>query len=299
MKTHDNPTFYGFREKGDSSERTFGLEIVPGTKCQLSCANCYKRGSPTAGHAKGDMPADFVADCLRQARDAGFAEAVLLGGEPTLHPQLPEFVRLALELGLDPIVCTNGLRLAEPLYVGELVVPGLTLVMHAPVPADAAAVNDAHAGIRGYNERLHKAFDNIFAMDGVTVVGQMTVLEDFLPLIPGMFKWCLDNGVIPFVEMNRRHDSGNAYEGTVSPEQTLELFEQLRRIDPDPPSVLVPPAYGQPCTMAMTGLHVKNFGGGDHGQVFSCCGQQVAHGDLREQRLEEILTSSGLQAFRL
>lgn len=50
------------------------------------------------------------------------------GGEPTLAKHLPSYVRQAKDGGIrDIILCTNGIRLANPNYVKELCDAGITL----------------------------------------------------------------------------------------------------------------------------------------------------------------------------
>jgi len=50
--------------------------------------------------------------------------------------------------------------------------------------------------------------------------------------------------------------------------------------------------------MSITGLHVKNFGGGNYGGVYSCCAQSICHGDLKQKSLEEILTDPAMAVFK-
>ena len=291
-------TFYGsanvgFRETGRRRYQSFAMELVGPGRCQLRCRNCYQA---EAEHGPdGDMPEKFVGDALRQARECGFAEVVLMGGEPTLHPGLHGFVRLALEIGLVPIVVTNGIRLANAQYARSIALPGTTIVLHAPL---SNAVQDEEVGARGYSAKLRQAYTNVTGLNGVVVVAEVVVIREFLPHIPDMHHWCREKRVVPFVEFNRSSNLGNPYSGAATPEEVLALFENLRQADPHPPDVLLPPAYGQTCTMSMTGVHVKNFGKGNYGGVFSCCAMTVRHGDLRTQPLTEILQSHSFQVLR-
>lgn len=291
----NDQSFYGFREQSATSNfQSFALELVPGNKCQLKCKNCYK-GSGPMPKADGDMPTEFVRNTLWQAKQAGFSEAVFIGGEPTTHRDLPVFVRYALEIGLTPIVVTNGIRLANAFYAAQLTLPGVTLVLHGPLPAQ---VQDEEVRLPGYTAKLMRAYQNVINKPGVTVVAEVVVVNEFVEHIAEMVHWCRANNVVPFVELNRRGDNGIHYANTTSPEEVFALFQQLRANDPSPPAVLLPPTYGQPCTMAITGLHVKNFGDGDFGGVFSCCAQHVRHGDLCQQTLVEILHDPGLEVFK-
>lgn len=290
--------FYSFREQGGTNFQSFALEVVPGHRCQLRCRNCYKRNGVVPSFRGGNMPAEFVHSAMRQAKECGFSEVVFIGGEPTLHPRLPEFVQFGLRLGLSPIVCTNGLRLADQAYTESLALPEVTLVMHAFLPPESAEVQDMHAVLPGYNAMLQVAYTNVLGRSQVRLISEIVVIREFFPFIPAVFEWCREKGIAPFIEINRRTDHSVPYPGTVSSEGVRELFERLVVIDPHAPEQLVPPAYGQPCTMSITGLHVKNFGGGDYGGVYSCCAQGLRHGDLRQTLLAEILRDPTLLVYK-
>ena len=54
--------------------------------CQLHCTHCYARAD-AAGQSQGQMEVDNVLSLIRQAREAGFRQAIITGGEPLVHPQ--------------------------------------------------------------------------------------------------------------------------------------------------------------------------------------------------------------------
>jgi MoaA/NifB/PqqE/SkfB family radical SAM enzyme len=64
------------------------LEITG--RCQLACVHCYAESGPHGTH--GIMTrADWLA-VIDQATAMGCIEIQLIGGEPTLHPDLPGLV---------------------------------------------------------------------------------------------------------------------------------------------------------------------------------------------------------------
>ncbi|MDO8424611.1 MAG: radical SAM protein [bacterium] len=271
--------------------------------CQLRCGNCYR--PPQAG--MGKMPEKFVKTTVKEAGRAGFSEIVLIGGEPTLHPQLPEFMQLVLDTGLTPILCTNGLRLSNKTYCERVILPGTTVVIHGlvPVPPDTM---DRHVGLKGYTERLKDTYANLeeLRQEGrnITIVAEAVVIRPFLRHLLDFHKWCRANNYVPFIEMNRRGNNGQPNALSVSPEEVHNLFLQLQSWDQEnAPSLidttLTPPAYGNKCTMSITGLHVKNFGSNsDYAGVYSCCAQTVRHGDLLRESVTEILASDQMSVFK-
>ncbi len=290
--------FYGFRETGKSKLQSFALEIE--AECQLKCGNCYR----SFGNAAAPMPAKFVKRIIKEAKETGFAEIVLIGGEPTMHPLLPEFTEMILKEGLSPIICTNGIRLADKEYCKKILLPGTTIVIHGLIPIAAKAM-DKHVKLKGYAKNLQEAYRNIEAMrtKDMTIVAEAVAIKPFLPKLMEFHKWCRVNGYIPFIELNRRGNNEHSSKLSVSAEELKKTFEELQIWDKNhypnlADKVLTPPAYGTKCTMSITGLHVKNFSTENFSGVYSCCAQDICHGDLRKKSLQEILSDDSMIVFK-
>jgi len=73
-------------------------------KCNLKCLHCYM---PDAKNI--DMPIEAFEKMIEQLVGFGASKITLLGGEPTLHSLLPEFINTAKDLGITYIrMDTNG-----------------------------------------------------------------------------------------------------------------------------------------------------------------------------------------------
>ncbi|MFD9562510.1 radical SAM protein [Streptomyces sp. NPDC059994] len=83
---------------------SLALEITG--QCQNTCAShCYAKSGPHGSH--GTMRrADWYA-LLDQAAGLGVAMVQYIGGEPTLHPDLPTLIDRALNLGMRVEVFSN------------------------------------------------------------------------------------------------------------------------------------------------------------------------------------------------
>ncbi|WP_216207466.1 radical SAM/SPASM domain-containing protein [Amycolatopsis aidingensis] len=82
--------------------------------CQLACAHCYAQSGPSGTH--GSMTrADWVW-VLDQAAEMRVEIVQFIGGEPTLHPDLPGLIDHALACGLEVEVFTNLVHVTEPLW---------------------------------------------------------------------------------------------------------------------------------------------------------------------------------------
>lgn len=119
-------------------------------RCQQTCpSHCYNASGPEGTH--GAMTTADWLRVIREARDAGVAQVTFIGGEPTLHPDLPELVEAALRAGLGVGVFTNLVHVTDTLW--ELFRrPGVTLATsyYSPDPAEHARATGrpTHARVR-------------------------------------------------------------------------------------------------------------------------------------------------------
>jgi MoaA/NifB/PqqE/SkfB family radical SAM enzyme len=78
--------------------------------CNYRCKGCRYGRDFMPGHT---LPLPVVRDLLEDAHEAGFEAVRLYGGEPLLHPDLPEIVRHVSRLGMNTWVTTNALLLRK------------------------------------------------------------------------------------------------------------------------------------------------------------------------------------------
>ena len=84
------------------------LTVAITSACNLRCIGCnYGRGF-MHGH---QLSLPMVRDLLDDAKTCGFRSVRLYGGEPLIHPDLPEMVRYGTDIGLRIYVTTNGILL--------------------------------------------------------------------------------------------------------------------------------------------------------------------------------------------
>lgn len=115
--------------------------------CNNQCWFCLDR-SEIDGEFHGGpaiVPFARIEALLRQERAR--ADAVMFThGEPTLHPQLPEMLRLARDLGYTQRgVVTNGRKLADPTLARTLCEAGANRFV-VSIHGATAAVHDASVG---------------------------------------------------------------------------------------------------------------------------------------------------------
>ncbi len=105
------------------------LVVEPTLDCNLRCRSCY---NARRDHSRSLAEVKAEIDLGLSKRRAETIS--ILGGEPTLHPDLPAIVRYVKERGLTCQVLTNGILLRDPArpLLDELVGAGVDrIVLHA------------------------------------------------------------------------------------------------------------------------------------------------------------------------
>ena len=108
-------------------------------RCNQRCVFCSNPDNDAV------LPADEVRRLVEDFARRGFEGVLLTGGEPTLHPGLPELIRIARAAGIAPRVITNGQRTADRVYLEELLAAGLEHV-HVSLQSHRAEVQAALSG---------------------------------------------------------------------------------------------------------------------------------------------------------
>ena len=152
----------------DSLPPGFEIKIEITEACQARCGFCHQgfglRSNPAV------MPPGEVEAWIRWAANEGIPIVRFTGGEPTLHPGLPEFVRQAKEAGLKVILNTNGLG---PFARIERLLPHVDLLKLGLPGCDADRL-DRMTGVPGALERktdvLQRACEAGMTVDVLTVM---------------------------------------------------------------------------------------------------------------------------------
>ncbi len=134
------------------------LEITG--RCQLECVHCYAESGPAGSH--GSMTLIDWRRVIDQAAGLGVSIVQFIGGEPTLHPELPALVGHALAIGVQVEVFSNLVHVTPVLWetFGQ---PGVRLACsyYSDHADQHAAVTDragSHARTRAnIVEALHRS----------------------------------------------------------------------------------------------------------------------------------------------
>jgi cyclic pyranopterin phosphate synthase len=100
--------------------RPYKVMVAITADCNARCHGCRYGRDFMPGHRLG---LDMVRQLLDDAAEAGFYSIRFYGGEPLLHPELPQMIEHCISLGMRPYVTTNGALLDQK--IDRLVEAGL------------------------------------------------------------------------------------------------------------------------------------------------------------------------------
>jgi radical SAM protein with 4Fe4S-binding SPASM domain len=171
-------------------------EVALTYRCNLTCGFCYA-GCGTAGLPEGwsesrvmtDDEVCRVLDVIR--KDARCPSVSFTGGEPTLRPALPRFVRHAKGLGLRVNLISNGQRL-DAERVAELAGAGLDSAQLS-LEGPTAEVHDALVGKPGAFDQLWRGVERLRA-HGVRVHTNTTLSRKNAALAEAIVDLVADRG---------------------------------------------------------------------------------------------------------
>ena len=133
------------------------VEINIGKACNNRCRFCMSNGPDKV--MKFAQYHDLKKDVINAASE-GYSQISILGGEPTIYPNIIPLVRLMRKNGFNNIrIISNGRRLSEPLFLRKLVRSGVnnfSISMHG----HDRQVCDYLAGVKGCFDEQDKALDN-------------------------------------------------------------------------------------------------------------------------------------------
>ena len=105
MNVHELPNASHLRPQKLSGLQTPHVTIEPNTTCNIRCKFCYAIEQPLV-KTLDEVKAEIDLACSKRELDA----ISLLGGEPTLHPDIVEIIRYIKGKGLICQLLTNGVR---------------------------------------------------------------------------------------------------------------------------------------------------------------------------------------------
>lgn len=161
--------------------------LEPTSACNLYCQGCYRKNEKDSHKSL-----DVIREELNVFKKFRKADGVsIAGGDPLVHPDIAEIVRMTKEFGFKPIVNTNG-RALTPELLSELKKAG---VYGFTFHIDS---KQTRPGWKNKNElelnELRYHYAKMLADAGnISCSFNSTVYEDTMKYIPGMLEWAQKN----------------------------------------------------------------------------------------------------------
>ncbi len=157
--------------------------LEPTSACNLACDGCYRENVASSHKALPEIREEIAA--FRRLRNSDGIS--IAGGDPLMHPEIVEIVRIVYEMGMKPILNTNGSQLSLPLLreLRKAGAYGFTLHVDS---------KQGRPGWKGKNEvelnalRLELA-EMLDEVGGLTCSFNSTVYEDSLEDVPALVDW--------------------------------------------------------------------------------------------------------------
>jgi hypothetical protein len=194
--------------------------LEPTSACNLACDGCYRENDP-----KSHKPLDVVRGEVETFHRLRNADGIsIAGGDPLVHPEIVEIVRMIAEIGLKPIVNTNGAPLTHALLarLKDAGVYGFTFHIDS---------RQGRPTWKGKNEvdlnelRLRYA-EMLATAGGISCAFNSTVYEDTLRYVPDLVEWAAEHidivQVMVFI----------LYRAAV-PQLPFDWYAGGRKVDPD------------------------------------------------------------------
>lgn len=165
--------------------------------CNMRCIHCYEGASVKR---KDELSKDQIISGLKNMGDLGVASIAFSGGEPTLHPDILEFINSARDNGMFPAIATNGYTLKDKEKANKFVDNGLEFVQ---ISLDGlnASTHDSFRKVNGAWDRAVESIKN-FVDIGIFVEVATTVTEYNVCEIPEMIDFLRDIGIDWFMLYN-------------------------------------------------------------------------------------------------
>lgn len=190
--------------------------------CNMKCVHCYEKAGKKD---ENELNVEEIMEGLDILAHAGVTSVAFSGGEPTVHPNLIEFISHAKELGMFPSIATNGYTLSNPETCKKFAEAGLKFVQISIDGLDPLT-HDTFRGVNGAWIKAVEAVKNCIKED-IFVEVATTVTEYNLEEIPDMIDFIRNLGTDWFMLYNFiPTGNGTKIKGMdISPQERYKLLE--------------------------------------------------------------------------
>lgn len=267
--------------------RLLTMEVEFSQLCNFRCPYCYLDARP-----QDELSSDEIRDLILQGRDLGVRRIIILGGEPMIYPRILEKIHFIRSHGMDVEIFTNGSNMtAENAVELALLNVKVVLKMNTLDPD----IQNKLCGLDSAHRIIHDAFEHLkqagYGPGGKPMAVSSVICSENIAELPDMWRRLRNQQIDPYFEMIT--PQGAAVENDwldVTPSEAKELFDEINRIDREEFGrdwEAQPPLVGDICLRHQFSCYVNAFG-----DVMPCVGVNLPVGNIRKNKLAEILRDS-------
>jgi hypothetical protein len=157
--------------------------LEPTSACNLACDGCYREN--VAGSHK---PLNIVKEEIEAFHRLRNSDGIsIAGGDPLMHPGITEIVRMVAELGMKPIINTNGGKLTMELLRELKKAGAYGFTFHVDSRQGRPQWKDKNE--LDLNELRLQYAEMLAEVGGLSCSFNSTVYEDTLQYVPELVEW--------------------------------------------------------------------------------------------------------------
>jgi radical SAM protein with 4Fe4S-binding SPASM domain len=276
-------------EDAAQNGRLLSMEIEFSLLCNYRCRYCYVQQN---GNTSRELAPEEIRDVILQAKALGARKIIILGGEPMIYPRIMEMLTFIRDQGLKSELFTNGTSVSEE-NARRLYDLGVQVVLK--MNSFDEKIQDELAGVKGAYKTIQNTFRNLraagFPSEGHMMAVSTIICGPNLPEITRLWGWLRDQKITPYFEIITPQGSARQNDGLeVDPAVLHKIFNELSEMDRtrygyqwDPQ----PPLVGDRCLRHQYSCLVNAYG-----SVLPCVGVTIPVGNIRENKLADILRDS-------
>lgn len=157
--------------------------LEPTSACNLACDGCYRENV-----AKSHKSLEIIRWEVETFRELRNSDGIsIAGGDPLMHPNIVEIVRMIAEMGFKPVINTNG-GMLTPELLRELKRAGAVgFTFH--IDSKQGRPKWKNKNEVELNELRLSYAEMLAEIGGLSCAFNSTVYEDTLPYTPELIEW--------------------------------------------------------------------------------------------------------------
>lgn len=280
----------------------YKVDIALTYGCNNECPHCYNEADRLN---MPSLPLNEWYAVLDRLAELGVPHLILTGGEATLHPDLPQVIRYADQLGMVVGLNTNGRHIAHNEYMQELAEAGLNHVQFT-LDSNRPDVHNAMMGAKAWHQTV-QGIENAIA-SRVHVITNTTLMRANMGHVEEIIEFLYSLGIRTFAMNGLIYSGGGfAHSNAIDEKEMPALLVRVR----DKARELgmrflwyTPTEY---CRMSPVELDIgaKRCNAGEYslciepnGNVLPCQSYYVSAGNILHDPWEKIWDGELFQSFR-